>query len=572
MGIEGLLQVLKPITKKTHIRNFANKTAAVDASAWIYKGAYSCSWELSQGLNTNAYLHFPFHMIRLLQAHSITPILVFDGLTLPFKEGTAKKRLQEKKKNRDLGDKYLKEGNIENAKVMYSRSMFIRSSMTYKLIDLVNYLQIKYIVAPYEADAQIAYLCKQKIADFAISEDSDILVYGCEDLVLKLDYEGNCENITLQKTLSDPELFFCTKDEFVKDLTEFSTDQFIELCIIAGCDYLKNIPGIGLKRAIKYLKGSTLEDALEMINGRGAHQGKVPESYLEDVQRIKLQFLHGWVIDTENMVMTRFSPLPVGHKLNLSGLGEEFPEEIVPDYALGLYNAKKGEKRERIDPAELEKTKKELETFRVTKPPSNQVSPPNGSKATVATNLQVVKNEILAITGESADPKEVIDLIHKFDADAPLENGVNVNGIHADEEGPKPEIEEEKKPEEPPKDRLREEMRIIMAERRKAAEAKKRQQAEQEEQIEEFAETKGNKNTGIVPSRIKQAKVVEDEDNEEEMKKESLLDEQEKRIRNLLSQGIRELDKFFGQRERLPKDDIFPINKQIVLTVTTSLF
>ena len=38
---------------------------------------------------------------------------------------------------------------------------------------------IEYIVSPYEADSQIAHLMNDGLADFAISEDSDLLAYGC---------------------------------------------------------------------------------------------------------------------------------------------------------------------------------------------------------------------------------------------------------------------------------------------------------------------------------------------------------------------------------------------------------
>lgn len=39
---------------------------------------------------------------------------------------------------------------------------------------------IKYLVSPYESDAQIAFLVKYGYADFVITEDSDLLAYGCE--------------------------------------------------------------------------------------------------------------------------------------------------------------------------------------------------------------------------------------------------------------------------------------------------------------------------------------------------------------------------------------------------------
>lgn len=39
---------------------------------------------------------------------------------------------------------------------------------------------IECIVAPYEADAQLAYLCKENMVDLVITEDSDLLVFGCQ--------------------------------------------------------------------------------------------------------------------------------------------------------------------------------------------------------------------------------------------------------------------------------------------------------------------------------------------------------------------------------------------------------
>lgn len=42
---------------------------------------------------------------------------------------------------------------------------------------------VDYIVAPYEADAQLAYLMKAGITQCTISEDSDLLVYECEKVM-----------------------------------------------------------------------------------------------------------------------------------------------------------------------------------------------------------------------------------------------------------------------------------------------------------------------------------------------------------------------------------------------------
>ena len=38
----------------------------------------------------------------------------------------------------------------------------------------------KYIVAPYESDAQMAFFVNRGYADFVLTEDSDLLTYGCK--------------------------------------------------------------------------------------------------------------------------------------------------------------------------------------------------------------------------------------------------------------------------------------------------------------------------------------------------------------------------------------------------------
>ena len=38
---------------------------------------------------------------------------------------------------------------------------------------------VDFIVAPYEADAQMAFLVIQKFADAVITEDSDLIPFGC---------------------------------------------------------------------------------------------------------------------------------------------------------------------------------------------------------------------------------------------------------------------------------------------------------------------------------------------------------------------------------------------------------
>jgi exonuclease 1 len=88
MGIQGLLPMLKDITNRTHIRQFAGKRAAIDGYGWLYKGAYSCPRELCEDLPTDKYVKFCMSRIRLLLHHEVIPIVVFDGDKLPAKDCT----------------------------------------------------------------------------------------------------------------------------------------------------------------------------------------------------------------------------------------------------------------------------------------------------------------------------------------------------------------------------------------------------------------------------------------------------------------------------------------------------
>lgn len=54
------------------------------------------------------------------------------------------------------------------------------------------------IVAPYEADAQLAYLQKEGIVDLVITEDSDLLVFGCQRVLFKMDESGKGKLIETQ--------------------------------------------------------------------------------------------------------------------------------------------------------------------------------------------------------------------------------------------------------------------------------------------------------------------------------------------------------------------------------------
>lgn len=103
------------------------------------------------------------------------------------------------------------------------------------------------MVAPYESDSQISKLVHLGIADFAITEDSDLIVYGVR-VVLKLCPDGDCDFIDLDKWKPQD-----VDPVYLKHFLNMSHINRVEVAILAGSDYNSSIKGIGIKKAIKNL-------------------------------------------------------------------------------------------------------------------------------------------------------------------------------------------------------------------------------------------------------------------------------------------------------------------------------
>ena len=90
---------------------------------WLYKGAYSCAYELGLEQQTFGFISYPIKMLKLVQYYGIKPICVFDGMPLKAKEDTESMRKDNKKSNKDLALQYAREGKIDEAKKYFMRCL-----------------------------------------------------------------------------------------------------------------------------------------------------------------------------------------------------------------------------------------------------------------------------------------------------------------------------------------------------------------------------------------------------------------------------------------------------------------
>jgi exonuclease-1 len=242
MGIENLLRVLSSITVSRNITDYKGKRIAIDAYCWLHKSVFNMT-DIIENPNSERYLDYLIKRLKQLLDAGVTPVIVFDGDRLPMKkteeDDRAKRRSDVVKQGREL----LQRGQYELAKQKMLEGYDVNPQMAFKFIKILKTLKVDYIVAPYEADAQLAYLARIGYVDLVYTEDSDLIALGCQKVILKLEYDGRCVEISLKDLPKVKEL----------DFTMFNHDRFLYFCILSGCDYFK-VKGIGHKKAYQFIR------------------------------------------------------------------------------------------------------------------------------------------------------------------------------------------------------------------------------------------------------------------------------------------------------------------------------
>lgn len=72
----------------------------------------------------------------------------------------------------------MSKGDKRGAYEHYQKCVDVTPKMAFNLIKALQMINVQYIVSPYEADAQLAYLARNNMVDAVITEDSDLIPYG----------------------------------------------------------------------------------------------------------------------------------------------------------------------------------------------------------------------------------------------------------------------------------------------------------------------------------------------------------------------------------------------------------
>jgi len=269
MGIKGLTQLIKQNSpdaiQTTNLHKLAGKRVAIDASLFMYKMLINMRTSNQAYLTSHdgkvvSHITGIFYKTANYLAVSITPIYVFDGKPPQNKDEIIKQRHQkvaQAKEAMALAETEEQKNHLEK------KTIRLTKQHVDDIKELLNLMGVSYVQANGEAEAYASEMCRQGMVDYVVTEDMDTLAFGCPKMI----------RMCLDKSIRRPDIISIIDLEEVMKGFSMNYQQFVDLCILCGCDYCSNIPRIGNKGALKLIKKhGSIEGALPLVKN-------IPEDY-----------------------------------------------------------------------------------------------------------------------------------------------------------------------------------------------------------------------------------------------------------------------------------------------------
>ncbi|KKY27338.1 putative dna-repair protein rad2 [Phaeomoniella chlamydospora] len=277
MGIKQLYHVISenaPDAVKTgEIKNHFGRKVAIDASMSIYSFLIAVRSEGQQLMSdtgeTTSHLMGMFYRTLRIVDNGIKPLYVFDGAPPKLKSGELAKRFMRKSEAKEQHEEAKEVGTAEEVERFSRRTVRVTREHNDECKRLLKLMGIPYINAPTEAEAQCAVLAKAGKVYAAASEDMDTLTFSAPILLRHLTFSEQRKE-PIQEIFLDKALEGLAMDQ----------KQFIDLCILLGCDYLDPIPKVGPNTALKLIRDhGTLENVVEHIQKDPKQKYTIPEDW-----------------------------------------------------------------------------------------------------------------------------------------------------------------------------------------------------------------------------------------------------------------------------------------------------
>ncbi|KAF6000872.1 Elongation of fatty acids protein 2 [Cyanidiococcus yangmingshanensis] len=296
MGIRQLAKLIADHAPRAYreqdIKALFGRTVAIDASMSIYqflvavRTADAANLTNESGEITSHLSGIFYRTIRLLEL-GMKPIYVFDGKAPELKANELAKRRSRREEDEQAAAKAREEGDLESYAKYARRVNKVSAETIEKVKRLLHLMGIPVVEAPSEAEAQCAALTQAGIAYATASEDMDALTFGAPILIRNL-----FASLASGAERKDRKPSQFSLPVALSELG-ISMDQFIDICILCGCDYTCTIPKIGPYRALTLVKQhGRIEEVLEFLERSNY---TIPEDF--DYQGARELFKHPQTID-----------------------------------------------------------------------------------------------------------------------------------------------------------------------------------------------------------------------------------------------------------------------------------
>mmetsp|Transcript_40730 Transcript_40730/g.97758 ORF Transcript_40730/g.97758 Transcript_40730/m.97758 type:complete len:466 (-) Transcript_40730:272-1669(-) len=277
MGIKGLVKFLRDYAPKsvteTKQEGFTDRKLAIDASMFLYQFIIAirdadATLTNKEGEVTSHLAGFLNRTINLLEK-GVKPVYVFDGKPPEIKgkelaarremKKEAAEALAEAKEVADAG------ADAETAvKKIAGRTVRVTKKQNEQAKTLLRLMGCPVIEAPSEAEATCAAICKEGMVYASATEDADCLTFGSPRLI---------RNLFAPAQMQRPILDICLS--VALEQLNITMEQFTDLCILCGCDYVKEpqtIKGVGPAMAIRLISThGSLEKAVAALDKEKYH-------------------------------------------------------------------------------------------------------------------------------------------------------------------------------------------------------------------------------------------------------------------------------------------------------------
>ena len=258
MGIKGLTQLVKKNSPESisHIGLYKmkDKRIAIDTSIFLYKSLMNVRSKGDYLRNNEgkvvSHIQGLYYKTNQLLTFGITPIYIFDGKPPQEKSDCIKER---NKKANECKEKMENTVDPEEKKALEKGTIRIKKEYIDDLKHMFGLMGVSYIHAPGEAEAYASELCRLGFVDAVMTEDMDTLSYGCPQLL----------RTCIDKSIKRPDIVTVFHFEKILEGFKMNHDEFIDMCILCGCDYCPTIPKVGPVRAMKFIqKYKTIENLI----------------------------------------------------------------------------------------------------------------------------------------------------------------------------------------------------------------------------------------------------------------------------------------------------------------------